>query len=215
MTELEQSIDAALRRLFEPPPQAGLDAIADRAFAQIRAASDLRRRGVRWLAAAAAIAAACVGTWQIWRAVGPPSRPPAAYRQQPWRSLETVYRDTVAAGFEPRWVCADDREFALTFRSLHHQGLVLADTPPSIEAVGLSYCNSITPGTIGVLVRVDGKPVVVFVDRVERDAGQPRPPEGLNLFRRQIGRLVLYELSPLQEPSVLPWFRDPDEENRP
>jgi hypothetical protein len=125
-----------------------------------------------------------------------------------------VYGDTVAAGFEPAWVCADDREFALTFKSLHHQGLLLADPPPQIETLGLLYCNSITHRTIGVLFRVDGKPVIVFVDQVERDAVQPRPFVGLNVFRRQIGRLVLYELSPLAEPSVLPLFYDPDVENR-
>jgi hypothetical protein len=215
MTELEQSIDASLRRLFDPPSQAGLDAIADRALGHFRPARGLRHHGVRRLAAAAAIAGACVGGWQIWQAVGPASRPPSAYRQQAWRSLETVYRDSVASGFEPGWVCADDREFALTFGSLHHQGLVLTDTPPRIEVLGLLYCNSITPRTIGVLVRADGKPVIVFVDRAERDAGQPRPPQGLNLCRGQIGRLVLYELSPLPEASVLPWFRDPDEEIRP
>jgi hypothetical protein len=221
MTELEASIDAALRRLFEPPPRGALDAIVDRAVQRFRPAEEaapagvLRRHRHRRLAAAAAIAAAVLGGWQIWRAVGPPSRPPAAYRHQPWRSLETVYHDTVAAGFDPGWVCADDREFALTFRSLHHQGLLLADTPPGVETVGLAYCNSITPRTVCILARVGGEPVIVFVDRVERDAGQPPPPAGLNLFRRQIGRLVLYELSPIAEPSVLPWFSDPHQEVRP
>lgn len=215
MTELDPSIDAALRRLFEPPPPAALDAIADRILGRLRFPVVRRGRGVRRLAAAAAIVGAVLGTWQIWQVVGPPGRPSGGYRQLPWRSLDAVYRDTVAAGFEPGWVCADDREFALTFRSLHHQGLVLSGMPPQVEPVGLLYCNSITPRTIGVLVRVGGEPVIVFVDRVERDATQPRPPPGLNLFRRQVGRLVLYELSPLREPSVLPWFRDPDEEIRP
>ena len=214
MAEVEQLIDASLRRLFVPPAQPVLDRIVDRAVERIRPAVRPGFRSIRRLAAAAAIAAALVGGWQIWRAVGPGAGAPAAYRHQPWRSLDTVYRDTVAGGFEPAWVCADDREFTLTFRSVHHQGLLLAETPPHIAAVGLSYCNSITPRTICVMARVHGEPVIVFVDGVERDTGQTHPSGGLNVFRRQIGRLVLYELSPLAEPSVLPLFYDPDVENR-
>ena len=216
MAEVEQLIDASLRRMFVPPAQPVLDRIVDQVVAQIRPAvrPTIRVRGIRRLAAAAAIAAGLVGGWQVWRVAGPGAGAPAAYRHQPWRSLDTVYRDTVASGFEPGWVCADDREFVLTFKSLHHQGLVLADTPPRFEAVGLLYCNSITPRTIGVLLRVEGRPVIVFVDRVERDTVQPKPSAGINVFRRQIGRLVLYELSPLSEPLVLPLFHDPEVENR-
>jgi len=179
MAEVEQLIDASLRQLFVPPAQSVLDRIVDRAVEQFRPAvrPKYRIRGIRRLAAAAAIAAGIVGGWQVWRVVGPGAGAPAAYRHQPWRSLE-------------------------------------ADTPPRFEAVGLLYCNSITPRTIGVLVRVEDQPVIVFVDRVERDTGQPHVSEGLNVFRRQIGRLVLYELSPLAEPSVIPLFHDPDVENR-
>ena len=57
------------------------------------------------------------------------------------------------------------------------------------------------------LARVDGQPVVVFVDRAERDPSTlQEPTEGLHLFRRPLGGLVLYELTPLEYPALLEQF---------
>jgi hypothetical protein len=138
-----------------------------------------------------------------------PNRPGGIYQSQPWRAMQTVYHDLVSEGFQPLWVCKDDQEFADSFRSVYHQALLLAEMPPSTTTLGLSYCNTLTARTTCLLATVGGEPVVVFVDRIERDHPQP-VPEGLRLHRREIDRLVLYELSTLEEPAVLPWFFNPD-----
>ena len=58
---------------------------------------------------------------------------------------------------------------------------------------------------------MNGEPVIVFIDRVERDSGQTvDETSGLNLFNRRLGLLVLYELSPLEKPALLELFYDPN-----
>jgi len=199
---------------MQPPPREHLAAIAQRA---VHASSPIRAprggtRVLRRLAAAAAVVAGVVGVWLIGQSLRPPaSSPPGGYTPEPWRSLETAYNDWLADGFEPMWICADDREFVDTFRETYYQGLLLGALPQGTTALGLSYCNSISSRTTCLLATVDGTPVVVFVDRVERDRPQPQP-EGLHLHRRRIDKLILYELSPVEQPAVLPWFTNPDDE---
>ena len=182
--------------------------IAERAILQAASAPPPARHRFGRLAVAAAVAGGLVGVWLIAQNVTSP-RPGGGYQSQPWRAMQTVYHDLVTEGFEPLWVCKDDQEFADSFRSTYHQGLLLTEMPPGTTTLGLSYCNSLTARTTCLLATAGGEPVVVFVDRIERDQPQSAP-EGLHLHRRQIDRLVLYELSPLEEPAVLPWFFNPD-----
>jgi hypothetical protein len=215
-TASNRALDERLRRLMQPPSQERLAAIADRAIHAVSPIRATRRSTplLRKLVAAAAVAAAVVGVWLIDQSLRPPgSSPPGAYTPEPWRSLETAYNDWLADGFEPMWVCADDREFIDTFRTTYQQGLLLGSLPQGTTALGLTYCNSISSRTTCLLATVDGIPVAIFVDRVERDHPQPQP-EGLHLHRRRIDRLVLYELSPVEQPAVLPWFTNPDDGDR-
>jgi hypothetical protein len=56
-----------------------------------------------------------------------------------------------------------------------------------------------------LLARVDGKEVIVVVDRKAREKS-PLPParSGLRSFREEYGNLVLYEVTPLDHPTILP-----------
>ncbi len=215
VTESDRGLDERLRRLMQPPPDERLAQIAHRAIQEVSPtrARYGRRRVLGQLAAAAAVVAGLTGVWLIGQSLRPPrSGPPGGYKPEPWRSLETAYNDWLADGFEPMWVCADDQEFVDTFRATYYQGLLLGALPQGTTALGLSYCNSISSRTTCLLATVDGTPVVVFVDRVERDRPQPQP-EGLHLHRRRIDKLILYELSPVEQPAVLPWFTNPDDED--
>ncbi len=210
--EHQQAIDAALKRLVSPPSEEQLNLIAERADeAGRRRISPGRgwRVVARRLAVAAALAGGTFGAWQIWDFVRPGSHSANPYVQQPWRSFETVYRDKIADGFQPAWVCKDDKEFADSFWAIHRQRLLLGELPEGTKALGLAYSNSITPRTSYLLAQASGERLIVFVDRIERDTQQPAPA-GLHLFRRQIGKLVLYELSPLDEAALLDRFYDPD-----
>ncbi len=212
VTESDRGLDERLRRLMQPPPEERLAQIAHRAVHEVSPTRPRYGRSpvFRRLAAAAAVAACVVGVWLIDQSLRQPaSSPQGGYTPESWRSLETAYNDWLADGFEAMWVCADDREFADTFRATYHQGLLLGALPQGTTALGLSYCTSISSRTTCLLATVDGIPVVVFVDRVEVDHPQPQP-EGLFLHRRRIDKLVLYELSPLEQPAVLQWFSNPD-----
>ncbi len=212
-TSSTEPLDASLRRLFDPPPPQRFDAIvAD-------ARRTLERRGpgrrLRRLAVAAAIAGGLIGGWLIVDASGRLSGR-RGYEPPPWRSFETVYRDEIAAGFQPRWVCETDEEFAATFGDRFGQKLLLAQLPDEIQAVGLSYAHTLTRRTIHLLAQVQGQPVLVFVDQPGR-GGEAAMTQagGLSLHRRQLGRLVLFELSPFDEPLLLGGFYDPDAPGRP
>lgn len=210
--EHQQAIDAALKRLVSPPSEEQLKLIADRADEAGRRRISLSRGwrvAARRLAVAAALAGGTFGAWQIWDFVRPGARSTSPYVQQPWRSFEAVYRDKIADGFQPAWICKDDKEFADSFWAVHRQRLLLRELPQGTKALGLAYCHSITPRTSYLLAQAHGERLIVFVDRIERDTQQPAPA-GLHLFRRQIGKLVLYELSPLDEAALLHRFYDPD-----
>ncbi len=200
-------LDERLRGLFRPPPAERLAWIAEDAVRAMSEPPPLHRKRVfRRFAAAAAVLGGVVGIWLVGRTLAPA---PGGYTPPAWQSLATAYHDWLAEGFEPMWVCADDLEFIDSFRTTYRQGLVLDELPRGTAALGLSYCNSISTRTTALLATVDDVPVVVFIDRIERDHPQPTPA-GLYLHRRQIDRLILYELSPREEPAVLPWFLNPD-----
>ena len=213
VTESDRGLDERLRRLMQPPPEERLARIADRAVQDVLPTRPRggHRRVLGQLAAAAAVVAGAVGIWLI--AQNFRAGPGDGYTPPAWQSLEAAYNDWVADGFEPMWVCADDREFIDTFRLAYHQGLLLGELPPGTTSLGLSYCNSISKRTTCLLATVDGTPLVVFIDRVELDRPQPQP-EGLHLHRRRIGKLVLYELSSVEQPAMLPWFENPDAPGR-
>lgn len=213
--ELQRSIDEALRCGFQPPsPQPILQALSRRASGAGMLRFPATQRWFRrpWgVAVAASIVVALVGVnWYVWttlpHGLGPsPRRPPIQLV-----SLEDGYQREIKKGFRPLWLCETDHQFASSiFRSLG-QGLLISIPPAGIKPMGLSYCPSLSKDTMILLAEVESRPVVVFIDRLSAD-GRPTLPgdSGLRLFRREIGTLVLYEVTPLSEPRVLDLFYDP------
>ncbi len=205
----QRAIDDALRRRLTPPPAHELQAVLEQAgTAAPGPARAPWRLMARRLAVAAALAAGTFGAWQIWSFMQP--RLPG-YQPMPWRSLVAIYQDEITSGFEPDWVCKDDQEFSDTFEDLYRQRLLLEPLPEGVAALGLAYGNSISQRTIYLLAEAANEPIVVFIDRAERDAGQSIESDtGLHLFERRVGDLILYELSPFAEPRLLDSFYDPN-----
>ncbi len=212
--ELQQDIDQSLRRLFAPPSAdrvtAGIAEVRQSKSHKLPAPAKRDWGAVpRRLAAAAAIVAGVFGGWLTWNALQPSS---VSNPYGPWRSIEVVYADSVANDMEPEWICDTESEFADSIRSHFGQAAVIPfELPDGMAALGLAYGNSISRRTVYLLAEVNNEPVIVFIDRVEADPG-PTVDEssGLNLFKRRLGLLVLYELSPLEEPTLLQLFYDPD-----
>jgi len=214
----QRRIDAVLRRTFAAPrvdvaalPPAVRDHILPAAPTS-PGRRILRMPLVRRLAAAAAIAGVVLSAWIALQLLRPAS---SLYEPPPWKSLAALYQDKIADGGRPDWVCDDDAEFRRAFLGQYGQALQLEPLPEGVVAAGLCYANTISERTMMVLARVEDRPVIVFVDRLDHDAGQSLPPDaGLHLHRAVVGRLVLYEVSPLERPALLEHFFVPEPERR-
>lgn len=225
-TELQRQrcVDAALGRYALPPsPEAVLAAIrrhieagqpsdaegaeADRTPGRrIRPAPAWRR-----LAIAAVLLLGVFGAWQVYLALTATS---GNYDPGPHRTLIQAYQATLDKGFHSDWTCRDDAEFALTF--FDQFGQMLSMNPPlpdGTEALGLEYYDILSRKTIGMLTRVDGEPAMIFIDRLENDHKAVVPPveAGKHIFRRELGDLVLYEVTPLDHPGLVNHLRQPTE----
>lgn len=209
----QRSIDASLRRIWGDQNIEGIMGRVEAAIAQELDTPVARRPSTgpwRLLAAAALLGFSLAGVWYSWTITRPPPFVDV-YEPQPWRSFGTVYYDTIRNGFKPAWICRDEQQFERVFTKRFRQPLLLATMPSGITAGGISYSNTLSNSTINVLGKVDGIPVMVFVDQRTVDHGSPPPPPpGLNLFRREIDALVLYELTPLDRPNILPFFYKPN-----
>ena len=212
--DLQNEIDASLVRTLTPPSEAELGAIVERA----RAAHDrggpatvLRAvpQRIRRFALAASLVLFASGMWMIWSIADTGGTAP--YRSLPDRLMGEVYADTLSRGFEPDVVCDDGDEFELWFvQHLRRPLRMVEPLPADVEALGLGYCNTLSPATMYLLARVDGTPVVVFIDRASKATDwQPAADSGLRRHAIEVGDLVLYELSPFSAPRLLPHFYDP------
>ncbi len=138
---------------------------------------------------------------------------------------ESLYTRLELGGFEPEFVCKDDAEFVAAVVKRLGSGLLV--TPASgLTVLGWAYGKDyegriIGPDTLVLMVKVSdpaegpgtpGRPpgsgphhVLVLMDRTSSDRALPTRCEktGLRLFRREVGPLVLYEVTPLNAPSVL------------
>jgi hypothetical protein len=200
--QLQMQIEESLKRQFVPSaPPADLLARLQAPTSLARPATHIRRNWARL--AVAAIAVSLVWGFLAWRFLAP--QPAASYINLP---LTTIYESTVADGFRPLWVCKDPHEFASTFFTRQGQGLLLADLPSGTKMEGLTYCGGISPNATTMLARVDGQPVMVFVDRASEDSHPvlPTTETKLHLFRKELGPLVLYELSPLDHATVMDYL---------
>lgn len=174
--QLQRRIDDAIDRLFAPPVQ-----------------EKPVRRFPSWpLAAAAAVLLAVAGVyWFVLR--------------EPTVRLGPVYRGQVAAGFIPKQVCTTRDEFAAWMKRGYGQPIAPTEPHDGVEFVGWSYGKALSDNSGFLLARVKGKEVLVVLehavrDREAMDAGDP----GLKTFRRQFGQLVMYEITPWDQPGILP-----------
>jgi hypothetical protein len=197
---LQVRVDESLARLFVAPPSPCDLLLRLRQPATSKpVVTHLRRR---WMKVAALATAATIVwgmlTWYFF------ANGTVSPRYNPNLPLETIYQNCVADGFRPKWVCEDKHEFAATFFARQGQGLLLADMPVGTKMEGLTYRGGLSRYTTTMLARVNGLPVMIFVDRAKADT-HPALPSGeskLHLFRKELGPLVVYELTPLDQPRV-------------
>lgn len=166
-------IDASIRRIAAREP----------AVATVPAR---RARGPRRYAAAAGIVLAVAAA--LWFIVPHVIETP----------VESLYRATLAGGFQPQMACTTDEQFRAWVWQNYRQGLAPAPDHPGVEFVGWTYSDILGPYSGVLLARASGREVLVLLQRVERVEGhEPMGPifSGLHMRSRDVGKLRLYELS--------------------
>jgi hypothetical protein len=209
---LQEKIDGALRALYKPATDKQMRAWSRAALTQSTKAKPLFHRypaAARLALAAACIAITAIALHQIWQFVNP-AVPVSIYGPRPWKSMVQVYQEEASRGFTPSIVCRDDDQFSAFVSKRFGHPLLLATLPAGIEASGWSYSHTLSPRTAQVLCRVNDTNVLVFMDRAAIDNDKPTAPcGGLNVFRRVLEPMVLYEVTPLPEAHLLEKFYDP------
>lgn len=203
--DTQSLIDAFLKRVFAPPasaaPPSGATVVPPPR--KLWAARPLPA-SIAVPLAAAAVLILCVGAWQWWH-YEPPIQP-----RESFASMGEVYRTTLARGFKAQFLCETDRQFATAFNFWLDQPL-LPNRPEHVDWVGISRSRIRSEQTAYILLEVNGRKVLVFVDRYDPATGEP-PPAGANLHihSRQVNQLMLYEVTPSATPQVLDLFYEPD-----
>ncbi len=198
--ELQSEVDDSLRRLFQPPPPLDDVVSKDGPLSHVNGVPRLRtRRSAGWVAALATVAAVAwaIVAWQLQ--FGGDSNDEPFFEPRP---LVEIYHETIARGFKPYYECRDDERFAFTFELRQGRRLRLAQLPAGRQMLGLSYSGGISRDTTAMLCTVDGRPVIVFVDRLDADRPQSVDNE-VNIVRREYAGLVLYEVTPHPEQRIL------------
>lgn len=206
--EVHQRIESSLARLFAAPAPIQLPSITP--AAPLAAKLSLWTRISKSpIAAIAALLFIAMATWQVYLRVQGTGMFGQDYPKfQVWRGIETVYRAQSLPGAEPSWACKSDQEFAVTFHKNLGQGLLMAALPPDVQSLGVSYTNTLSPKTVYYMARRHGKVILVFADRLANDSPQTLTDPNLHLFRRQLSKIVLYEISPFDKPLLLDLFSE-------
>jgi len=216
--EAQRELDARLKQAFaydEVRAAAGLQSAMDR---DVPAAIPISRGGsmlgrMKWYAAAAVVALAAVIGFRTYVNL---TSPPSVNLIGP----EEVYAKMQARQFEPEFVCTTDEEFARTVKEKFGQPLLVAATP-EIQLVGWGYGNAyagriVGENTLVLITKVGETPVLMFMDKASNDRSIDAPAEsGLKVFRRKVGSMVLYEVTPLDEPKLLERTYNPDKSSPP
>ena len=162
------------------------------------------------LAVAAALLMTITGTWLLVNALSGRGTSGSPYDVGPQRSVWVAYADAARDDWHADWECPPD-VFAGVFRDRLGVPLALDIAPDDdMMALGVSYAHVFTPRTTCVLVRTATGHALVIVDRLERDAPPAPAHDALHAHRRELGDLVLYEISPAAAPQVLDAFSIPE-----
>lgn len=200
---LQREVDGSLRDSFNVPATGGLMTESEqRAFAPKK-----ERRGwsreTRMFAALAALLIIAVSI-QAYLWLNSPSATP----ERP--SLAEAYYKLVDHGFRPSEECTTPEKFAKWTNQRYQVPLAIKEARADVQLVGWSYSGAISNYTGLLLAKVDGKPVVVALDTIDNQTNwgnpcrrQPKDKSGVNFFSKQLDGLVLYEITPFDQPRII------------
>lgn len=125
---------------------------------------------------------------------------------------DALYTVLSQKGWKPEVVCTTDEAFA-RFVDLKLGEAMIAAPANGVAILGWGYSSGyegtpISPDTVMLLATVDDQRVLVLMDREKVDRSvKVKKETGLNVFRREVGSLVTYEVTPLSESRVIPLLK--------
>lgn len=203
---LQRQMDAALRTAFAAPQIAPIAGILTReearAFSPKKARVGWSRERRMFLALAAVLALVFSIQGYFWLSGG------SSTEERP--SLASIYQQLVDHKFRPTEECTSNEKFAGWMKSRFGVALAPKEDRPDVQLVGWSSSTAISNYTGLLLAKVDGKPVVVAIDSVDRqrDWGfpcrrQPGDDAEVNFFSAEIDGIAVYEITPLDHPRII------------
>jgi hypothetical protein len=214
--ELEREIqeftelDARVKRIF-PPEQVAETHIEDlignqSSSQQSTVIPDPQQRSLSVALRAALIGLAAALAWVlvVWQ-LGEQDAETPFFEPQP---VVQVYQEVLNNGFEPYYECRDDKRFANTFLRRQGQALSLATLPSGSRMLGLSYAGGLSRETTAMLCRVEGEPVMVFVDQLEKDLPLAIEHDASKTKVHRVARdgLIFYEVTPFDDSRVIEYL---------
>lgn len=157
-----------------------------------------------WIGIAAAVVLAAVAWYS--------TRPPAPVFQQ--LTPETIYARMESRDFAPEVVCTTSEDF-YAFMMKRFQQPMVPSTVANVQMLGWGYADAYSGSMLSLdavvlLAKAEGEPVVVVMDRKSKDRGvKIDPASGLNLFRRELGSVVLYEITKRTSADVIESLKIP------
>ncbi|MFO0860904.1 MAG: hypothetical protein U0570_10135 [Phycisphaerales bacterium] len=200
---LQREVDGSLRDSFSVPATGGLMTESEqRAFAPKKERRGWSRETKMFASLAALLIIAVSIQAYIW--VSSPGSAP----ERP--SLAQAYYQLVNHGFRPSEECTTPEKFAMWTNQRYQVPLALKENRPEVQLVGWSYSSAISNYTGLLLAKVDGKPVVVALDTIDRQNNwgvpcrrQPKDETGVNFFSAELDGLILYEITPFDRPRII------------
>jgi hypothetical protein len=209
--ELQATLDASLNRLFEyseaetqaQGPAGDLPLVAPATPVAGRAAIPPQARRspfLRYFALAASLLIVAAAGWYFVRP-DPHLIPP----EQVWTNIQNV-------NFVPSWKCENEKVFRDYLNVKLGESFAI-DESESLKVVGWGYgvdykFYPLSKSTLTLINKVGDTHAIVLIDKVENERNLTVPAStGLHLYKKRVGNLVLYEMSPLPEPHVLPNVR--------
>jgi hypothetical protein len=218
--ESQRRIDGALRSLFviptplplptngkyrqpdSPPPESPPTPGPSATSATAAAAG--AEKGKIILAAVLLLLSAAITAWQFF----PDGSGGGAQRVR--ATPEEVYQRQVLGGFTPDVPYLGAQHLSAIYHTHLGRGLSLR-APKGVTPLGVASGCGVGHDAVVLLARVNGREVMVIASTPDCAGPDPGgaaagPDGGLRRFRRQVGGLVLDELSPLDRPHLLDRF---------
>ena len=179
--KLQSKIEDSIRKSYAPPSapaalldelQQAADQLAVEPISQTQTPEATPSTTRRWVSSPWVVATALLICTSSWVLVGFDQAKsmlfgPELTNSYAKRAVIEIYQESVESGFEPDWFCEDEKQFAETFFDRQGHGIWLKPLPLGSNMVGLAYLKGFTPEATCMLAKVDGEPVILFVDKTK------------------------------------------------